>query len=81
MEQLYSIGTTNRYAMFIGDEDDPGDVIIPSKSDKEISTSTKPAKIGKDTSKQSKNVKGKDNKEKVAEKNKVVVLENTNKSM
>lgn len=80
MEQAYSVGTTNRYALFIDDEDDPGDVFTPvsNKQEKEIGLT---GKGGKDTPKQSKNVKGKENKEKSTQKqNKVVVLENVNKS-
>ena len=80
MEQAYSVGTTNRYALFIDEEDDPGDVITPvsNKQEKEIGLT---GKSGKDTSKLSKNVKGKENKEKSTPKqNKVVVLENVNKS-
>lgn len=82
MEQSYSVGTTNRYALFIDEEDDPGDVIAPvsSKPDKDI-TLAKPVKGTKDSLKSSKNAKGKENKDKVAPKqNKVVVLENVNKS-
>ena len=83
MEQSYSVGTTNRYAMFIGEEDDPGDVIIPvsNKSKKETAVVTRTTKVTKELSKQTKNVKGKENKEKTTLKqNKVVVLENVNKS-
>lgn len=82
MEQSYSVGTTNRYALFIDEEDDPGDVIAPvtSKQEKEVNP-TKVVKGSKDISKQTKNAKGKENKEKIVQKqNKVVVLENVNKS-
>lgn len=81
MEQSYSVGTTNRYAMFIDDEDDPGDVVSPVSNKQEDTFLIKPVKGGKDNSKQSKNSKGKENKEKVTQKqNKVVILENVNKS-
>lgn len=80
MEQAYSVGTTNRYAMFIDEEDDPGDVINPAsnKQEKEV-TVTKPVKGGKDTSKQTKNaIKGKENKEKAVQKKNEVILDNVN---
>jgi hypothetical protein len=83
MEQSYSVGTTNRYALFIDEEDDPGDVIAPvsSKPEKELGPGTTKLKTSKDVSKQAKIMKGKENKEKAAQKqNKVVVLENVNKS-
>lgn len=85
MEQSYSVGTTNRYAMLFDEEDDPGDVISPASNKQEKEGTTKPVKGGKELSKQTKQakntVKGKENKEKTAQKqNKVVVLESVNKS-
>lgn len=77
MEQAYSVGTSNRYAVFMDEEDDPGDVISPPEKDVSL---TKTSKSGKDVPKQSKNAKGKENKDKTTQKqNKVVVLENVNK--
>lgn len=74
---MYSVGTSNRYAAFMDDEDDPGDIISPPE--KETPT-TKTSKV-KETGKQIKSSKGKENKDKAAQKqNKVVVLENVNKS-
>ena len=32
MEAKYSVGVTNRYALFLGEEDDPGDNILPSSN-------------------------------------------------
>lgn len=62
MEQLYSIGTTNRYAIFIDEEDDPGDVILPVSADKTIvAKTTKPD--SRENSKTTKLAKGKDGKE------------------
>ena len=80
MEQSYSVGTTNRYALFIDEEDDPGDIISPAgKPDKDVVTTK--LKTTKDVSKQTKNMKVKENKEKTAQKqSKVVVLDNANKS-
>ena len=84
MEQLYSVGTTNRYAMLVDDEDDPGDVITPTsnKQEKDVTLTKTTGKGGKDTSKQTKNgVKGgKETKEKTAQKQNKVILENVNKS-
>lgn len=59
MESIYSVGTTNRYALFIGDEDDPGDITVPvtnrlDKSEKEKKKAEKQAPKGK----------GKENKDK-----------------
>lgn len=59
MESLYSVGTTNRYALFIDEDDDPGDITVPvtnrlDKSDKEKKKAEKPTVKGK----------GKENKEK-----------------
>lgn len=84
MEQSYSVGTTNRYAMLIDDDDDPGDVILPltSKSDKNSTTSNakSSSKVSKEIPKQGKVTKAKENKEKAAQRqNKAVVLENVNK--
>ncbi len=85
MEQSYSVGTTNRYAMFIDEEDDPGDVVNPTSNKQEKEeTLTKPVKGGKDISKQAKQtknaIKGKENKEKAVQKQNKVILENVNKS-
>ena len=77
MEQLYSVGTSNRYAAFMNDEEDPGDVINPPE--KEVST-TKTSKGVKETSKQAKNAKGKENKEKATQKQNKAAPENVNKS-
>ena len=59
MESIYSVGTTNRYALFIDDEDDPGDITVPvtnrlDKSEKEKKKAEKPLPKGK----------GKENKDK-----------------
>ena len=79
MEQLYSIGTTNRYAMFIDDEDDPGDVIVPpSKEPPHPVTKTTKSDSAKENTKSSKVAKGKENKEKPQKQNKV--SDNANKS-
>lgn len=81
MEQSYSVGTTNRYALLGDEEDDPGDVIAPVSNKQEKELGPTKLKSSKEVSKQSKNVKGKENKEKTSQKqNKVVVLENVNKS-
>lgn len=86
MEQSYSVGTTNRYAMLVDEEDDPGDIISPTSNKQEREESlSKPVKGGKDISKQNKQaknaLKGKENKEKSVQKqNKVVILDNVNKS-
>lgn len=80
MEQSYSVGTTNRYALFIDEEDDPGDIISPAssnKTDKEVGNTK--LKTGKDVSKQAKNMKAKENKEKAAQKQSKV-MDNANKS-
>ncbi len=78
MEQAYSVGTTNRYALFIDEEDDPGDVIIPKSEPDPV---TKVNKGNKDNSKLTKNANGKENKEKNnAQKQNKVVLENANRS-
>ena len=60
---MYSVGTNNRFAFFIDNEDDPGDVPPALTTKKE--ESTKSAKT-KGTSKQqgTKGVKGKENKDK-----------------
>ena len=52
MESLYSVGTTNRYALFIDEDDDPGDITVPvtnrlDKSDKEKKKAEKPPVKGK----------------------------------
>lgn len=81
MEQSYSVGTTNRYALLGDGEDDPVDIIAPvsSKQGKELGPTK--LKSTKEVSKQTKSIKGKENKEKaVPKQNKVVVLENVNKS-
>lgn len=59
------------------EEDNPGDVISPPEKETPL---TKPSKVSKETTKQTKNVKGKENKDKVAQKQNKVVLENVNKS-
>ena len=65
MEQLYSIGTTNRYAMFIDEEDDPGDVILPvsAKTAKETTVTKINKSDTRENSKTNKLAKGKDGKE------------------
>ena len=58
MEAKYSVGVTNRYALFLGEEDDPGDTILPP--------SIRPEKSeGKETKKKEKvvKVKGKEFKD------------------
>ena len=52
MESIYSVGVTNRYAMFQDDEDDPGDVVLTPSSRAEPKTE-------KDKKKAEKAVKGK----------------------
>ena len=66
MEQIYSVGTTNRYALFLGEEDDPGDVILSESVKPEKDATTKGPK-GKENNKQlTKASKAKENKEKLA---------------
>ncbi len=77
MEQLYSIGTTNRYAMLIDDDEDPGDVIVTSGKEPTVTKSNK-SDTTKETSKTSKVAKGKENKDKSQKQNKAV--DNANKS-
>ena len=78
MESLYSVGTTNRYALFIDEDDDPGDITVPvtnrlDKSDKEKKKAEKPPVKGK----------GKENKEKAQkaqlQAGKKVAVESSNK--
>ena len=69
MTSEYSVGTTNRYAFFLDDEDDPGDTILPAssrpeKSDKDATTTAAGSKAKK-ADKAAPKGKGKENKEKL----------------
>jgi len=76
MEQLYSIGTTNRYAMLGDDEDDPGEVILPPGKEPTNAKTAKSEPV-KENTKTSKPAKGKENRDKSLKQNKVV--DNANK--
>ena len=76
MEQLYSIGTTNRYAMLGDDEDDPGEVIMSPGKEPTSAKTTKSEPV-KENTKISKVPKGKENRDKSQKQNKVV--DNVNK--
>ena len=66
MEQEYSVGTTNRYAMFLDEEDDPGDVVLTSSAKPEKDASGKGTKEKGGSKQQGKGTKGKENKERIA---------------
>lgn len=78
MDAVYSVGTNNRFAFFIDNDDDPGDVIPTPSTKKE--EATKSAKT-KGTSKQqgTKGGKGKENKDKVLQQVNKKVTENGTK--
>lgn len=73
--ESYSVNVNNRFALFLDDEDDPGDVIIaPAKKEE-------PAKITKTSKQQAgKGVKGKENKDKTSQQANKKPAENGNKS-
>ena len=81
MEQEYSVGTTNRYAMFLGEEDDPGDVIVTPSAKPEKDASAKSSKEKGGTKQQGKGTKGKENKERIAkeQQSKKAAIENAAK--
>lgn len=81
MEQEYSVGTTNRYALFLGEEDDPGDVVIPSSVKPEKDVSGKNSKEKGGSKQQGKGTKGKENKERIAkeQQSKKAAIENAAK--
>ena len=81
MEQEYSVGTTNRYAIFLGEEDDPGDVIVTSSAKPEKDASGKGAKEKGGSKQQGKGTKGKENKERIAkeQQSKKAAIENAGK--
>lgn len=75
MEQVYSVGVTNRYALFLDDEDDPGDVVLapsvkPDRSDKDKKKPLEKAPKGK----------GKENKDKIQQASKKAAVESSGKS-
>lgn len=81
MEQEYSVGTTNRYAMFLDEEDDPGDVVVPSSAKPEKDASGKGTKEKGGSKPQGKGTKGKENKERIAkeQQSKKAAIENAGK--
>ena len=81
MEQEYSVGTTNRYALFLDEEDDPGDVVVSSTVKPEKDASGKGTKEKGGSKQQSKGTKGKENKERIAkeQQSKKAAIENAAK--
>jgi hypothetical protein len=81
MEQEYSVGTTNRYAMFLDEEDDPGDVVVSSSAKPEKDASSKGTKEKGGSKPQGKGTKGKENKERIAkeQQSKKAAIENAAK--
>ena len=81
MEQEYSVGTTNRYAIFLDEEDDPGDVVVPSSAKPEKDASGKNSKEKGGSKQQGKGTKGKENKERIAkeQQSKKAAIENAAK--
>lgn len=69
----YSVNVNNRFALFLDDEDDPGDVIMPAPVKKEESTKILKQPVGK-------GVKGKENKDKISQQANKKPVENGNKS-
>ncbi len=74
--ESFSVNVNNRFALFLDDEDDPGDVIMPAPVKKE--ESTKSTKISKQPV--GKGVKGKENKDKISQQANKKPAENGNKS-